>query len=233
MSPTGRAFVAGDWGAALGRTFELIVANPPYIATGAIAALAPEVRDHDPTGALDGGPDGLDAYRSIFADARRLLAPGGRLVVEIGFDQEAAVRAIAAAAGLPIDRVAKDLGGHARAVVLRPPDALQEAACRARRQPGVDQRRERRREPVDESLIERQVERRARQVLGIADEGGRLVDQPKGRDGQLFRAHVLGQVAPHDPARGREDRQLLGGDEVAEHVAGADVLPGEQAQRSG
>ena len=83
----------------------------------------PRSGDHDPTGALDGGPDGLDAYRSIFADARRLLAPGGRLVVEIGFDQEAAVRAIAAATGLPIDRVVKDLGGHARAVVLRPPDA--------------------------------------------------------------------------------------------------------------
>ncbi len=117
-------FVAGDWGAALGPAFELIVANPPYIATGAIAALAPEVRDHDPAGALDGGPDGLDAYRSILADAGRLLAGEGRLVVEIGFDQEVAVRAIAATAGLAIERVAQDLGGHARAVVLRPPDAL-------------------------------------------------------------------------------------------------------------
>lgn len=102
-------------------------------------------------------------------------------------------------------------------------------SCRARRQPGVDQRRERGGEPVDEGLIERQVERRASQVLGIADESRRLLDQPKGRDGHLFRDRILRQVAPHDPARGREDRQLLGGDEVAEHVAGADVLPGEQA----
>jgi release factor glutamine methyltransferase len=117
----GAGFIAGDWGTALAGGFELVVSNPPYIATRAIAGLAPEVREHDPARALDGGPDGLDAYRSIFADARRLLAPSGRLVVEIGFDQEAAIRALAATASLAIERVAKDLGEHPRAVVMLPP----------------------------------------------------------------------------------------------------------------
>jgi release factor glutamine methyltransferase len=115
-------FAASDWGAALaGKKFELVVSNPPYVATATIAGLAPEVRDHDPQEALDGGPDGLAAYRSIFSDAGRLLAPGGRLVVEIGFDQEPGVRALAAAAGLAVQRVAKDLGGRPRAVVMAPP----------------------------------------------------------------------------------------------------------------
>ena len=64
--------------------FDLIVSNPPYVAHGDIASLAPEVRDYDPALALDGGADGLDGYRAIAADARRLLAPGGRLIVELG-----------------------------------------------------------------------------------------------------------------------------------------------------
>ena len=65
-----------------GRTFDLIVSNPPYIPSDDIATLAPDVRDYDPRLALDGGPDGLSAYRAIVADAKRLLAPGGYLVLE-------------------------------------------------------------------------------------------------------------------------------------------------------
>jgi release factor glutamine methyltransferase len=111
------AFAASDWGAALAQKFDLVVSNPPYVASRVIDELAPEVRDHDPQGALDGGSDGLDAYRAILADAGRLLKPGGRLVAEIGFDQEEAVHALAADAGLAVERVAKDLGGRPRAVV--------------------------------------------------------------------------------------------------------------------
>jgi release factor glutamine methyltransferase len=111
-------FAASDWGAALGGRFDLIVSNPPYVTTEDIAALAPEVRDHDPLKALDGGPDGLAAHRAIFQDAGRLLAPGGRLVVEIGHDQEEGVRRLAAAAGLTVQRISKDLGGRARAAVI-------------------------------------------------------------------------------------------------------------------
>ena len=80
--------------------FDLIVSNPPYVARGDIAALAPEVRDYDPAVALDGGIDGLDGYRAIAAEARRLLAPGGRLIVELGAGQEPAVRALFTNAGL-------------------------------------------------------------------------------------------------------------------------------------
>jgi release factor glutamine methyltransferase len=112
------AFAASDWDAAVAGPFDLVVSNPPYIASRTIDTLAPEVRDHDPSSALNGGPDGLDAYRAILADAGRLLAPGGRLVAEIGFDQEEAVRALAVAAGLAVERVAKDLGGRPRAAVM-------------------------------------------------------------------------------------------------------------------
>ena len=78
------AFVACDYGAALGGRFDLVVCNPPYVARSEIATLAPEVREFDPRRALDGGIDGLDAYRAIAADARRLLAPDGTLVLELG-----------------------------------------------------------------------------------------------------------------------------------------------------
>ncbi|TNC09697.1 peptide chain release factor N(5)-glutamine methyltransferase [Methylobacterium terricola] len=111
------AFVAGDWAAALAGPFDLVVANPPYIASAVIAGLSGEVRDHDPRLALDGGPDGLDAYRTILAQVPRLLAPGGHLLVEIGYDQEASLRSLAAAHGLSA-RVVCDLAGHPRVVVM-------------------------------------------------------------------------------------------------------------------
>ena len=114
------AFVASDWMAALAGRFDLVVANPPYIPSAHIPGLAAEVRDHDPAAALDGGNDGLAAYRIIFAALPDILAPGGTLVTEIGSNQEAAVRSLADAAGLRSLKVARDLGGLPRAVVLRP-----------------------------------------------------------------------------------------------------------------
>jgi release factor glutamine methyltransferase len=110
------AFIACDFGAALAGDLDLVASNPPYIATDEIAALAPEVRDFDPRGALDGGPDGLAAYRTITRDAGRLLAPGGHLVMEIGAGQSQAVAALAAAAGLRSIAVAPDLAGIPRTV---------------------------------------------------------------------------------------------------------------------
>jgi release factor glutamine methyltransferase len=114
---TRTAFVACNHGDALAGVFDLIVANPPYVATGDIAGLAPEVRDHDPHLALDGGRDGLDSYRAISADAGRLLAPRGHLCIEIGAGQSGDVTALLAAAGLTvIQPVACDLAGIPRAL---------------------------------------------------------------------------------------------------------------------
>ena len=96
--------------------FDLLVSNPPYIARGEIVSLAPEVRDYEPVVALDGGDDGLAAYRAIAADAKRLLAAGGRLFVELGKGQEPAVRGIFTQAGLSIGRARKDLAGIPRAL---------------------------------------------------------------------------------------------------------------------
>lgn len=116
----GRAlFVRGDFGAALASGFDLVVSNPPYIASDVIAGLSPEVRLHDPLLALDGGPDGLAPYRTIFADAARLIAPGGALVVEVGADAAAAVAAIARAAGLAPGDLRHDLEGRPRALTVR------------------------------------------------------------------------------------------------------------------
>jgi release factor glutamine methyltransferase len=96
--------------------FDLIVSNPPYIARAEIAGLDSEVRDYDPKLALDGGIDGLDAYRAIAGDARRLLAPGGRLIVELGAGQEQAVRALFGDVGLKVTGVRADLAGIPRAL---------------------------------------------------------------------------------------------------------------------
>jgi len=114
------AFVACDYVAALSGVFDLIVSNPPYIRSAEIIDLATEVRDHDPLSALDGGSDGLDAYRALVPQAARLLAPGGVLVVEVGHDQSADVERLMTAAGLTLERPPKaDLAGTARAVAGR------------------------------------------------------------------------------------------------------------------
>jgi release factor glutamine methyltransferase len=114
------AFVACDMAAALAGAFDLIVANPPYIASGDIALLAPEVRDFDPRSALDGGTDGLDGYRAIATTVPVLLDPQGVLVVETGAGQAQAVTALLAAAGLEPSPPRTDLHGVPRALVARP-----------------------------------------------------------------------------------------------------------------
>jgi release factor glutamine methyltransferase len=114
------AFLACDFAAALSGPFDLIVSNPPYIRSAHIASLDPEVRNHDPHRALDGGFDGLDAYRLIAPQAARLLAPDGALVVEVGHDQSGDVQAVLTAAGLAPARPPKsDLAGIRRAVTGR------------------------------------------------------------------------------------------------------------------
>ena len=94
--------------------FDLIVSNPPYIAHDEIVTLAPEVRNFDPQVALDGGQDGLDVYRSIARDAKRILAPGGRLFVELGVGQDQQVRALFTKSGLSPGIPRKDLAGIPR-----------------------------------------------------------------------------------------------------------------------
>jgi release factor glutamine methyltransferase len=113
------AFVNCDYASALMPPFDLVVANPPYIAHAGIAALAPEVSRFDPPRALDGGPDGLDGYRAIAADLPRLLSPRGRLVLELGAGQHAAVAELCASAGLASGPVKHDGSGVARALVVR------------------------------------------------------------------------------------------------------------------
>ena len=114
------SFVACDQGAALAGGFDFIVANPPYVASSDIAALQPEVRDFDPRRALDGGSDGLAAYRAIAGDARRLLASDGALVLEIGAGQLEKVTSILARAGLiPAAAPRSDLAGAPRALTVK------------------------------------------------------------------------------------------------------------------
>jgi len=113
-------FVACDHAAALSASFDLMVSNPPYIRSADIADLATEVRDHDPHQALDGGADGLDAYRALIPQAARLLSPQGVLVVEVGHGQSEQVRALMMTEGLTPEKAAKaDLAGIPRAVAGR------------------------------------------------------------------------------------------------------------------
>src|SRR5262245_15768975 len=114
------SFIQCDYAAALTGPFDLIVSNPPYICSGDIAGLATEVRDHDPRAALDGGPDGLGAYRALIPQAACILAPGAVLVVEAGHGQAAQIEALMTAAGLVPHRAPKaDLAGIPRAVGAR------------------------------------------------------------------------------------------------------------------
>jgi release factor glutamine methyltransferase len=116
----GRAtFLAGDWATAIAGRFDLVLSNPPYIETAVIPTLMPEVARHEPAGALDGGADGLDAYRRIVAALPALLAPGGAAVLELGAGQRPAVETLAREAGLKPAGCRADLGGIARALMLR------------------------------------------------------------------------------------------------------------------
>lgn len=112
-------FRVGDWLDGVAGDFDVVLSNPPYIASAEIATLEPEVRLHDPAAALDGGPDGLDAYRALLPQAAARLRPGGLCAVEIGHDQGAAVSALMRAAGFVVEPVLVDLARLDRVVVGR------------------------------------------------------------------------------------------------------------------
>jgi release factor glutamine methyltransferase len=117
--PERACFIVGDWGGALAGGFDAVVANPPYIATAELAGLPPEVRDHDPRRALDGGADGLAAYRAIAGQLPRLLMPGGLFIAEIGAGQAEMAAKIVMTAGLAVEDIAADLAGVPRALIAR------------------------------------------------------------------------------------------------------------------
>jgi release factor glutamine methyltransferase len=112
-------FLAADWAAPLNAQFDLILSNPPYIPDAELPGLMPEVANFEPRLALDGGPDGLGAYRAIINALRRLLAPGGAAILELGAGQEKAVAALAHSAGFST-KTRPDLSNIPRALVISP-----------------------------------------------------------------------------------------------------------------
>jgi release factor glutamine methyltransferase len=114
----------GDWTSEIDGPFDLIVSNPPYIPTPDIAGLPRVVRDFDPLLALDGGPDGLAAYRAILPACAPLLAADGWLLVEIGADQATEVMAISTKAGFIDSKPYTDLAGRDRVIAARRPESL-------------------------------------------------------------------------------------------------------------
>lgn len=115
------ALVVTCWAEGVAGPFDLVVANPPYIPSAEIDALQPEVSRFEPRTALDGGPDGLDAYRAILPELPRLLAPGGLALTEIGQGQHAELVPMAGALGLSV-ALHRDLAGIVRCLELRLPD---------------------------------------------------------------------------------------------------------------
>jgi release factor glutamine methyltransferase len=118
------ALLCADWHAPLADNFDLVLSNPPYIEQAAIAALAPEVATHEPRLALDGGADGLAAYRAILDGLAGKLAPGGVAVLELGAGQAGAVTAMAQRQGLAVQEIRPDLAAIPRALVLRQPSGF-------------------------------------------------------------------------------------------------------------
>jgi release factor glutamine methyltransferase len=110
--------VHSDWFSKISGRFDVIVSNPPYIRSADIETLAPEVRDHDPRAALDGGADGLDAYRRLAAGCRNFIAKSGHIALETGFDQKDDVSALFAKGGYRLVASARDLGGNDRVLVF-------------------------------------------------------------------------------------------------------------------
>ncbi|WP_349956394.1 peptide chain release factor N(5)-glutamine methyltransferase [Rhizobium sp. ZPR3] len=108
----------GSWFEAIHGCFHVIVSNPPYIASSVISTLAPEVKDFDPPAALDGGLDGLDAYRAIAKDAARFLYPNGMIGVEIGYDQRETVTSVFEGAGFSLVEAVRDYGQNDRVLVF-------------------------------------------------------------------------------------------------------------------
>ena len=117
-------FVMCEFGVALAGGFDLVVSNPPYVRSHEIAGLPPEVRDHDPVLALDGGADGLRCYRALASDADRLLSRRGHVVVEFGAGTAADVAALFRAVGLAPGRPRADLAGVARALQVSRPECV-------------------------------------------------------------------------------------------------------------
>ncbi len=113
------AFAAADWSAPIAGTFNLILSNPPYIPQSDIPTLMPEVQSYEPAAALDGGPDGLAAYRIIISALPRLLAPAGAAVLELGVGQAEPAAALARAAGFTT-KTRPDLANIPRALIIRP-----------------------------------------------------------------------------------------------------------------
>jgi len=112
------AAIRSDWFENISGRFHVIVANPPYIPSKELETLQSEVRDHDPARALDGGPDGLDAYRTIAAQAQEYLEPAGMVAVEIGHTQKQEVTQLFEASGYSAVEARKDLGGRDRVLVF-------------------------------------------------------------------------------------------------------------------
>lgn len=122
LGVAGRAsFVQANWFEGIGGRFDLIVSNPPYIPLGDIAGLAPDVREFDPARALDGGPDGLEAYRRLANGAGGHLTPQGHVVLEIGAGQENAVNELFTGQGFARESRHFDLSGHVRCLVFSRP----------------------------------------------------------------------------------------------------------------
>ncbi|HCY88550.1 MAG TPA: peptide chain release factor N(5)-glutamine methyltransferase [Desulfobacteraceae bacterium] len=116
------SFFRGSWLDAVrpGAGFDLILSNPPYIPAQDILGLEPEIREHEPRLALDGGPDGLDAIRIILGQAEGCLAPGGQVMLEMGFDQKKGLTALAENFPWISDcRFIRDLAGHDRVAVVK------------------------------------------------------------------------------------------------------------------
>jgi release factor glutamine methyltransferase len=112
-------FVQSDWGHGIAGWFDLIVANPPYVPAAEIAALAPEVAYHEPRAALDGGRDGMDAYRALAPHVERLLAPAGIAIFEIGQQQADGISRILHSSGLVVHSYTYDIAGRVRCVAAR------------------------------------------------------------------------------------------------------------------
>lgn len=121
-------FTQSDWFSAVPGRFDLIVSNPPYIAASEMSSLSPEVQEWEPHLALTPGADGLAAYRTICTGASARLMTGGRLMVEIGPTQGAAVSALMAQAGLTAIRILQDWDGRDRVVMAQKPSDP-EASC--------------------------------------------------------------------------------------------------------
>lgn len=110
--------VQSAWFESVSGIFDIIVSNPPYIPTAVVADLEPEVRNYDPAAALDGGEDGLDAYRAIAKKASEFIRTGGIVAVEIGYDQKDVVAYVFGKAGFFLVEAGRDYGGNDRVLLF-------------------------------------------------------------------------------------------------------------------